>query len=346
MRASARRSHRSRPRTSRRPCDADVASRRPEEGVYAEDSRSPRRAASRADGREGALREGLAGGVACEPGEVVLLENVRFNKGEEEQGRAASRWRLVRYLRDGRVRHRHRAEPARTAWRSSRRWLARVRCSPTSSSAREGVGNPKRPLIAIVGARRSRPSSPSREPARKVDKLIVRRHRQTRSWSRPASGGQVAVRVRDVTWRGACSRNRGGRRGHPAATDVVGGQGVLGRGRGRREAGRPGCADEMILDIGPDTPIGSPPRSRRRHHRVERPRRRVRVRPVREARASSPGRGAQPAFSIAGAATRSGRSRSTASAGHLLHLDRWRPSSSSSREETARLEVLEARAGG
>jgi len=59
---------------------------RPEEGVYSEaDSLAPVAAyLSKALGREVPLLRDYLGGVEVQPGELVLLENVRFNKGEKK----------------------------------------------------------------------------------------------------------------------------------------------------------------------------------------------------------------------------------------------------------------------
>ena len=54
------------------------------------------------------LKRDWLDGVDVAPGEVVLLENVRFNKGEKKDADELSRENggAVRHLRDGRVRHR------------------------------------------------------------------------------------------------------------------------------------------------------------------------------------------------------------------------------------------------
>jgi len=59
---------------------------RPEEGVYSEqDSLAPVAAyLSQALGREVPLVKDYLGGVEVKAGELVLLENVRFNKGEKK----------------------------------------------------------------------------------------------------------------------------------------------------------------------------------------------------------------------------------------------------------------------
>ena len=57
---------------------------RPEEGVPAEEFSLAPVAARLSEllGRKVRFEREWLGGVTCEPGEVVLLENVRFNKGE------------------------------------------------------------------------------------------------------------------------------------------------------------------------------------------------------------------------------------------------------------------------
>src|SRR5690606_19469761 len=59
---------------------------RPEEGVYDEEfSLAPvAQRLSELLGLKVRFEKDWLGGVACEPGEVVLLENVRFNKGEKK----------------------------------------------------------------------------------------------------------------------------------------------------------------------------------------------------------------------------------------------------------------------
>ena len=121
---------------------------------------------------------------------------------------------------------------------------------------------------------------------------------------------------------------RGARRRDSAADRRRGREGVRGHAR------RPTCssvdevrADEMILDIGPDTAERfARSAAERRHDRLERPGRRVRVRPVRRRHASARAgdrRAARRSRSPA-AATRSRRSRSTASTSASVHLDRRR----------------------
>ena len=63
---------------------------RPEEGVYADEfSLAPvAQRLSELLGRPVPLKRDWLGGVDCAPGEVVLCENVRFNKGEKKDAEA------------------------------------------------------------------------------------------------------------------------------------------------------------------------------------------------------------------------------------------------------------------
>ena len=92
---------------------------RPEEGVYDEEfSLAPvaKRLSELLGARCASRRTGSTAST-CAPGEVVLLENVRFNKGEkkDKEDLAQEDGRAVRRLRDGCVRHRasRRGEHAR-----------------------------------------------------------------------------------------------------------------------------------------------------------------------------------------------------------------------------------------
>ena len=82
---------------------------RPEEGKYAEEfSLAPvAKRLAQLLGVPVPLKKDWLGGVDVHPGEVVLLENVRFNKGEKTgRGRSgAENGRTVRRLRHGCVRH-------------------------------------------------------------------------------------------------------------------------------------------------------------------------------------------------------------------------------------------------
>ena len=83
---------------------------RPEEGKFAEEfSLAPvAKRLTQLLGVPVALKRDWLNGVAVAPGEVVLLENVRFNKGEKEGLRRSREENggALRHLRHGRLRHR------------------------------------------------------------------------------------------------------------------------------------------------------------------------------------------------------------------------------------------------
>ena len=82
---------------------------RPEEGVYAEEFSLAPVAARLSDllGKQVPLRKDWLAGVDCPAGSAVLLENVRFNKGEkkDKEDLAKQMASLCDVLRHGRFRH-------------------------------------------------------------------------------------------------------------------------------------------------------------------------------------------------------------------------------------------------
>jgi phosphoglycerate kinase len=129
---------------------------RPKEGEYAaEFSLEPvARHLTRLLGREVRLIRDWLGGVAVAPGEVVLLENVRFNKGEKRDDEALARRMAALcdvFVMDA-FGTAHRAE----ASTHSVARFARVACAgPLLVQELEALGrvlrDPRRPLVAIVG---------------------------------------------------------------------------------------------------------------------------------------------------------------------------------------------------
>ena len=116
-------------------------------------------------------------GVAVRPGEVVLLENCRVNKGEKADDEALARKMAALcdvYVNDA-FGAAHRAEA--TTHGIAR--FAKVACAgPLMAAELDALGralaNPARPLVAIVGgAKVSTKLTILGELARKVDQLIV-----------------------------------------------------------------------------------------------------------------------------------------------------------------------------
>ena len=128
-------------------------------------------------GCEVPLARDWLGGVNVKPGQVVLLENCRFNKGEKKDDEALSR--KIAALCDVYVNDAfgtaHRAEA--TTHGAAR--FAKVACAgPLMAAELDALGaalaSPKHPLIAIVaGSKVSTKLSVLAALAKKVDQLIV-----------------------------------------------------------------------------------------------------------------------------------------------------------------------------
>jgi phosphoglycerate kinase len=152
---------------------------RPKEGVFSEeDSLAP--IAVRLGsllGSEVKLQKNWIDGVNVAPGQVVLLENCRFNKGEKADDEALAR--KIAALCDVYVNDAfgtaHRAEA--TTHGAAR--FARTACAgPLMAAELDALGkalaNPKRPLVAIVaGSKVSTKLTILAALAKKVDQLIV-----------------------------------------------------------------------------------------------------------------------------------------------------------------------------
>ena len=152
---------------------------RPKEGEFSEaDSLAP--VAKRVGellGREVPLKRDWVGGVDVKPGEVVLLENCRFNKGEKKDDEALAKKMAALcdvYVNDA-FGTAHRAEA--TTHGIAR--FAPVACAgPLLAAELDALGralaNPKRPLPAIVaGSKVSTKLTILKSLAQRVDQLIV-----------------------------------------------------------------------------------------------------------------------------------------------------------------------------
>src|SRR5215204_2397340 len=129
---------------------------RPEEGVTAEEFSLAPVAARLSEllGRKVRFVKDWLDGVTAEPGEVVLLENVRFNKGEKKnKDELAQKMAALCdiYVMDA-FATAHRAEASTHGVGK----FAPVACAgPLLTNELDALelalGNPKRPLVAIVG---------------------------------------------------------------------------------------------------------------------------------------------------------------------------------------------------
>jgi phosphoglycerate kinase len=123
------------------------------------------------------LKRDWLDGVSVEPGKIVLLENCRFNKGEkrDDEGLAKKIAALCDIYVNDAFATAHRAEATTHGVAK----FAPVACAGPLLFAEldalgRALGNPKRPLIAIVGGSKvSTKLTILAELAKKVDQLIV-----------------------------------------------------------------------------------------------------------------------------------------------------------------------------
>jgi phosphoglycerate kinase len=234
---------------------------RPEEGVYAEEFSLAPVAARLSEllGRKVRFEKDWLDGVACEPGEVVLLENVRFNKGEKKNKDELAQ-RMAKlcdvYVMDA-FATAHRAEASTHGVGR----FAPVACAgPLLTNELEALekalSNPKRPLVAIVaGSKVSTKLTVLENLLARVDKLIV--GGGIANTFLAATGLAIGKSLHEAdmvdTARGLLERSKAAGVEIPLPTDVV----VATEFAASAEADVKGVAQvepaEMILDIGPDT---------------------------------------------------------------------------------------------
>jgi phosphoglycerate kinase len=234
---------------------------RPEEGVFdAQFSLAPVAArVSELLGLKVRFERDWLNGVACEPGEIVVLENVRFHKGEKKNSDELAKQMAALcdvYVMDA-FATAHRAE-------ASTHGVARfapVACAgPLLTGELEALekalGSPKRPLIAIVGGSKvSTKLTVLEHLLGKVDKLIVGggiANTFLAAAGLPIGKSLHEAEMIDIA-RGLLERSKAAGVEIPLPTDVV----VAREFAASAEADVKPVAgvgpDEMILDIGPDT---------------------------------------------------------------------------------------------
>ena len=228
---------------------------RPKEGeLRPEDSLAP--VAKRLGellGREVPLKRDWVDGVEVKPGEVVLLENCRINKGEKKDDEALAK--KIAALCDVYVNDAfgtaHRAEA--TTHGAAR--FAKVACAgPLMAAELDALGkalaNPARPLIAIVaGSKVSTKLTILGALARKVDQLIV--GGGIANTFLLAAGKPIGKSLAERDLVDEAKRIMQQTK-VPLPVDVVVGKGLEDRS-GVTKPANSVAADEMILDIGPKT---------------------------------------------------------------------------------------------
>jgi phosphoglycerate kinase len=234
---------------------------RPEEGKFAEEfSLAPvARRLAQLLGVPVTLKKDWLGGVEVGPGEVVLLENVRFNKGEKKDADDLARRMAALcdiYVMDA-FGTAHRAEASTHGVAK----FAPVACAgpllvSELSALETALENPARPLLAIVaGSKVSTKLTVLESLLSKVDQLIV--GGGITNTFLAALGFNVGKSLYEPNMLDICKRllEQSKKRGIviPMPTDVV----VATEFSATAEADVKGIgkvsAEDMILDIGPDS---------------------------------------------------------------------------------------------
>jgi phosphoglycerate kinase len=192
-------------------------------------------------------------GVQVKPGQVVVLENCRVNKGEkkDDEGLARKIAALCDVYVNDAFGTAHRAEA--TTHGAAR--FAKVACAgPLMAEELDALGkalaNPQRPLVAIVGGSKvSTKLTVLGELARKVDSLIV--GGGIANTFLLAAGKPIGKSLAEHDLAGEAKRIMK-KTDVPLPTDVIVAK-SLDDPKGIAKPVADVRADEMILDIGPDT---------------------------------------------------------------------------------------------
>ena len=234
---------------------------RPKEGEFSQaDSLAPvARRLSELLGRDVPLVRDWVDGVAVQPGQVVLLENCRFNKGEKKNDEALARRMaaLCDVFANDAFGTAHRAEATTHGIAK----FAPVACAgPLLAAELEALGralaNPKRPLVAIVaGSKVSTKLTILKSLSARVDQLIV--------------GGGIAntfmLAAGLPVGKSLCEADlapeakeilvmmEARRASVPVPTDAVCAKAFAADAAATTKAARDVDDDDLILDIGPQT---------------------------------------------------------------------------------------------
>jgi phosphoglycerate kinase len=234
---------------------------RPEEGVYDEQfSLAPvARRLGELLGKPVELRKDWLGGVDCEPGQMVLCENVRFNKGEKKDQEDLAR--TMAALCDVFV-----MDAFGTAHRAEASTHGVARFAPIACAGpllagelealEKALDKPARPLVAIVaGSKVSTKLDVLASLLAKVDQLIV--GGGIANTFLAATGVAVGKSLHEANMLDTARKllKQAEERGAaiPLPTDVVVATQFAATAKAQVRAVGDVRPDELILDIGPDT---------------------------------------------------------------------------------------------
>lgn len=234
---------------------------RPTEGVYAEQFSLAPVAARLSEllGRSVPLRKDWLAGVDCAPGDAVLCENVRFNKGEKQDDEVLARKMAALcdvFVMDA-FGTAHRAE---ASTHGIARFAPLACAGPLLAGELEALERalqqPQRPLVAIVaGSKVSTKLTVLESLLAKVDKLIV--GGGIANTFLAATGVKIGKSLHEAEMLDiarkllAQARARGAE--IPLPTDVVVAKEFAATAHADVRAATSVADDDMILDIGPDT---------------------------------------------------------------------------------------------
>jgi phosphoglycerate kinase len=235
---------------------------RPEEGVFSEENSLAPVAAdlSAKMGKEVRLiRDWVDGGFDVAEGELVLLENVRFNKGEKKNlDETAQKYAALCdvFVMDA-FGTAHRAEGSTHGVAK----FAPTACAGLLLTAEldalaKALANPARPLVAIVGGSKvSTKLTVLESLSEKVDQLVV--GGGIANTFIAAAGNNVGKSLYEADLIETCNKLNGimNARGAaiPLATDVVCGKEFSPTASAETKNVAEVVADDMIFDIGPDS---------------------------------------------------------------------------------------------
>ena len=234
---------------------------RPEEGKYDEQFSLAPVAARLSDllGKPVPLRKNWLDGVDCAPGEAVLCENVRFNKGEKKDAEPLARQMAALcdvFVMDA-FGTAHRAEASTHGVAR----YAKVACAGPLlvgelEALETALHQPARPLAAIVGGSKVSTKLTVLEALlEKVDLLVV--GGGIANTFLAASGVAVGKSLHEAEMldvaRRLMDKAKARGTGIPLPTDVVVAKEFAATAHADVRSVHDVRADEMILDIGPDT---------------------------------------------------------------------------------------------
>jgi phosphoglycerate kinase len=234
---------------------------RPEEGVYNEEHSLAPVAVRLSEllGSKVRFERDWLGGVDCAPGEVVLLENVRFNKGEKKNRDELARQMAALcdiYVMDA-FATAHRAEAStHGVGRFAPVACAGILLVNELEALEQALLSPKRPLIAIVGGSKvSTKLTVLENLLGKVDKLIV--GGGIANTFLAAAGYPIGKSLHEAEMidiaKGLLERSHAGGAEIPLPTDVVVAKEFSDKAEADVKPVAEVAADELILDIGPDS---------------------------------------------------------------------------------------------